>query len=108
MDEAGFDHEWPNFGEDFAVKGFAGRAEPTLCIGVDIAKTKVYDCAGFVGNAVEDIEVVQSTFGGGKKSDVVRCGERICLPTVARETRSEESESLAPKIFCAHIQFLIL
>ena len=75
IDEAGFDHEGPNFGEDFAVEGFARHAEPTLGIRVDVTESEVGNGAGGIGDAVEDVEVVQSAFSGGKELRVVCCGE---------------------------------
>ena len=56
MDEAGLDHEGPNFGKDFAVEGFAGHAKPTLGIRVNVTESEVDDGAGGIGDAVEDVE----------------------------------------------------
>jgi hypothetical protein len=71
IDEAGFDHERPNFGEDFAVECFAGHSEPPLGPGVDVAESEIDDGAGGTGNAIEDVEVIQSAFGGGEEPSVV-------------------------------------
>src|SRR5215475_1181889 len=60
VDEAGFGHEGPNFGENLAVEAFTGYTEPTFSVRVDIAEGEVYDCPGGVGNTVEDIEVIES------------------------------------------------
>jgi hypothetical protein len=61
------DHEGPNLGENLAVEGFAGHAKPTLGIRVDVTESEIDDGAGGIGDAVEDVEVVQSAFSGSKE-----------------------------------------
>lgn len=75
MDEAGFDHEGPNFREDLAVEGSAGHAEPTLGIWIDVTEFEVHDGTGGIGDAVENVEVVQGAFSGGKELREVRSGD---------------------------------
>lgn len=104
MDEAGFDHEGSNFGEDFAIDGFARHAEPTLGIRVDITESEVDDGAGGIVNAVEDVEVVQSAFSGGKEARVVHCGGYVCLPMKGRRQCLEEGEATTPETSGEHAQ----
>jgi hypothetical protein len=104
MDEAGFDHEGSNFGEYFAVKGFAGHTEPMLGIWIDVAESEVDNSAGGIGDAIEDVEVVQTAFSGGKESRVVRYRECVCLPVPSRRNCLEKSEVLTPEISRKHNQ----
>lgn len=104
VDEAGFDHERPNLGEDFAVKGFAGYAQPTLGVRVDVTEAEVDDGSGGIGDAVEDVEVVQCAFGSGEESGVVRCGGCVCPLKALRKKGVEKGEAPAPETFRAHTQ----
>ena len=71
VDEARLDHEGPNFGEDFSVEAFAGYAKPTLSLRVDVAEGEVDDSPGFIGDAVEHVEVVERAFSRGEESSVI-------------------------------------
>ena len=71
VDEAGLDHEWPHFGEDFSIEAFAGYAQPALSLRVNVAEGEIGDSSGFIGEAVEDVEVVQSAFDSSEEAGVV-------------------------------------
>ena len=55
-------------------------------------------------NAVEDVEIVQSGFDGGKEALVVRGVGYICLPAHWRRECPEESEAPAPYRLSVHAQ----
>lgn len=78
------DHEWTDFGEDLAVKGLPAHAQTAFGIGIDVAESEVDDGTGGIGDAIEDVEVVQSALRGGKESGVVRSGERVRLSMPSR------------------------
>lgn len=104
MDESGFNHEGSNFGEDFAIEGFAGHPEPPLGIRVDVTESEVDDGTRGIVNAVKDVEVVQSAFSGGKEARVVRCGGYACLPMSWRRHCLQESEAPGPETSGEHAQ----
>ena len=61
------------------VTSFASEiAEPALGIRVYVAEAEVDDGAGRIRNAVEDIEVIESTFRSGEKPGVIRGAGCIC------------------------------
>ena len=72
VDEAGLDHEGPDLGEDFAVKALARHTESTRSIGIDIAESKVDNRTGRIGDAVEDVEIVESAFSSSEELRVIR------------------------------------
>lgn len=108
VDEAGLNHKGPNFGEDFAIKGFAGHAEPTFGIRVDVAESEVDNGAGGIRNPIEDVEVVQSAFSSSEESRVVRRGECVYVQMPSRKSCLEKSEAAAPEIFREYTHSLAL
>lgn len=104
VNEAGFDHEGPDFGEDFAVKGLAGYAEPTCGIGVDIAESEVNDGAGRIGDPIEDVEIVKRALRSSQEPRVICRHGRVYLSMPSRRGYFEKSEALAPETFREHMQ----